>query len=98
MIDLSQMARKKSHDYLSGKAFYDDPILATDAPHQERDMPELPEEEKQIFAALSSMEMGVDQLIETTGLPAASVTTNLLKLEMKRLVRPMPGFRYVRRD
>ena len=76
----------------------DDPIPATDTPHQERDMPELPEDEKQIFAALGSMEMGVDQLIETTGLPAASVTTNLLKLEMKRLVRPMPGFRYVRRD
>lgn len=62
------------------------------------DLPELPAEEQQIFDALGTMESGIDQIIEATGLPAATVSANLLKLEMKRLVRPMPGFRYLRRD
>ncbi len=50
-----------------------------------------------VFKALGENESGVDRLIETTGLPSQIVTATLMKLEMRRLVRALPGFRYVKR-
>ena len=60
-------------------------------------LPELPPEEQTILDALGDTESGIDRLIEATGLPAPTVTATLLKLEMKRLVRALPGFRYMKR-
>ncbi len=61
------------------------------------DIPELPEEEAAVFAAVTTDESAVDRIIERSGLPAHVVTANLMKLEMRRLVRAFPGFRYARR-
>lgn len=61
------------------------------------DTPELPPEERAVLDALGEGESGIDRLIESTGLPAPTVTATLLKLEMKRLVLALPGFRYTRR-
>jgi len=61
------------------------------------EIPELPEEEAAVFAAVSGDESPVDHIIERSGLPAHVVTANLMKLEMRRLVRVFPGFRYARR-
>jgi DNA processing protein len=58
---------------------------------------ELPEEEAAVFQAVSTDESTVDLIIERCGLPAHVVTANLMKLEMRRLVRVFPGFRYARR-
>ncbi len=60
-------------------------------------MPELPEEEAAVFAVLTSEELPVDRIIERSGLPAHVVTATLMKLEMRRLVRAFPGFRFARR-
>lgn len=59
--------------------------------------PELPAEEAAVFAAVTSDETAVDRIIERCGLPAHVVTATLMKLEMRRLVRAYPGFRYARR-
>ncbi|MEX1049711.1 MAG: DNA-processing protein DprA [Akkermansiaceae bacterium] len=61
------------------------------------DIPELPEEEAAVFAAVTRDESPVDLIIERSGLPAHVVTANLMKLEMRRLVRAFPGFRYAKR-
>lgn len=61
------------------------------------EIPELPEEEAAVFAAVTSDESPVDRIIERCGLPAHVVSGNLMKLEMRRLVRAFPGFRYARR-
>ena len=61
------------------------------------DIPELPEEEAAVFAAVTTDESPVDLIIERCGLPAHTVTATLMKLEMRRLVRAYPGFRYARR-
>ena len=58
---------------------------------------DLPADEAAVLAACSSEELPVDRIIETTGLPAQTVTANLMKLEMRGLVRAFPGFRYARR-
>lgn len=61
--------------------------------------PELPEEEAKIYAAMpEGEEMAVDQLIGVTGLPSSAVTAGLFKLELRRLIRPLPGFRFIRRS
>jgi DNA processing protein len=61
------------------------------------ELPALPEEEAAVFAAVTVDESPVDLIIERSGLPAHVVTANLMKLEMRRLVRAFPGFRYARR-
>jgi DNA processing protein len=62
------------------------------------DLPELPEEEAKILAAMpAGEELAIDQLIHHTGLPSSAVTAGLFKLELRRLVRPLPGFRFIRR-
>lgn len=61
--------------------------------------PELPEVEANIYAAMpAGVEMAVDQLIGETGLPSSAVTAGLFKLELRRLIRPLPGFRFIRRS
>ncbi len=59
--------------------------------------PSLNEHEFAIFTHLSDMETPIDRLIELSQLPAGVVTSTLLKLELRQLVRALPGFRYVRR-
>ena len=61
------------------------------------EIPELPEEEATVFEAVTTDESAVDRIIERSGLPAHVVTATLMKLEMRRLVRAFPGFRYARR-
>ena len=51
----------------------------------------LTENEKLIYEALGSEELFIDEMIVRTGLPASTVSVALLTLEMKKLVRQMPG-------
>ncbi len=58
---------------------------------------DLPPEEAAVLAACTRDEQPVDRLIEASGLPPHTVTSNLMKLEMRGLVRAFPGFRYALR-
>jgi len=61
-------------------------------------LPELPPEEAAVLAAMPpGDELAVNTLIEATGLPSSAVTAALFKLELRRLIRPLPGFRFIRR-
>ncbi|MDP4846104.1 MAG: DNA-processing protein DprA [Akkermansiaceae bacterium] len=60
--------------------------------------PELPPEEAAVLDAMEQgSEYAVDSLIQASGLPSSAVTAALFKLELRRLVRPLPGFRFIRR-
>lgn len=60
--------------------------------------PELPPEEAAVLAVMEAgEEYAVDSLIQASGLPSSAVTAALFKLELRRLVRPLPGFRFIRR-
>lgn len=99
----NQLIRDGATLVTSGEEIIDDlgelPFARTSAtPASETEsLPELPEEEARVFAALGEGESGVDRLIESSGLPAPVVTATLMKLEMRKLVRALPGFRYVKR-
>jgi DNA processing protein len=56
----------------------------------------LSEMEEKVMAHLSREETAIDDIIRASGLTTACVSATLLSLEMKRLVRQLPGKLYVR--
>lgn len=57
---------------------------------------QLGKEEQLVYDALSHEPLMVDDVIVSTGLSASTVVASLLSLELRRLVRPLPGQRYLR--
>ncbi len=57
---------------------------------------ELSENEQKAYDTLSNEEIGIDDVIRKSGLPASAVSVALLSLEMKRLVRQLPGKMFIR--
>ena len=56
----------------------------------------LSEMEEKVMAQLGQEETAIDDIIRASGLTTACVSATLLSLEMKRLVRQLPGKLYVR--
>jgi DNA processing protein len=52
---------------------------------------ELNENEKLVYDSLGNEEMAIDEVIRGSGLPSSAVSVALFSLEMKRLVRQLPG-------
>lgn len=53
-------------------------------------------DEEILLKSIDHQEKHVDELIAASGLTPATVNVTLMRLEMKRLIRPLPGRRYVR--
>lgn len=53
-------------------------------------------DEQILFGAMTTEELHIDELTARSGLAPGTVNVNLMRLEMKRLVRALPGRRYVR--
>ena len=57
----------------------------------------LPEKEQEVFDLLKTDdEVNIDEVIRQSGLPSSTVSVALLSLEMKRLVKQLPGKMFVR--
>ncbi len=56
----------------------------------------LSDNEQKAYDALSKEESNIDEVIRRSGLPSSAVSVALLGLEMKRLVRQLPGKMFVR--
>ena len=79
--------------------------ILDDLPLVFRDKPELPPsvsavdltpEQQKILAAIGADETPLESVIATSGLTAAAVSSTLLGLEIRRLVKQLPGKRYVK--
>src|SRR5438477_6469886 len=57
---------------------------------------ELSENEQKVFVTLDHEEIGIDDIIRKSGLPTSAVSVALLSLEMKRLVKQLPGKVFVK--
>jgi len=57
---------------------------------------ELSENEQKVFDALDHEETGIDDVIRKSGLPSSAVSVALLSLEMKRVIRQLPGKVFVK--
>jgi DNA processing protein len=56
----------------------------------------LSDNEQKAYDALGEEELSTDDVIRRSGLPSSAVSVALLGLEMKRLVRQLPGKMFVR--
>ena len=56
----------------------------------------LSENEQKVYDALSNEESSIDEVIRRSGLPSSAVSVVLLGLEMKRVVKQLPGKLFVR--
>jgi DNA processing protein len=57
---------------------------------------ELSTNEQKVYDALNNQELTIDEVIRNSGLPASATSVALLGLEMKRLVRQLPGKLFLR--
>ncbi len=57
---------------------------------------ELSANEQSVYATLDHEEISIDEVIRKSGLPPSAVSVALLSLEMKRLLRQLPGKMFVR--
>jgi DNA processing protein len=57
---------------------------------------ELSANEQKVYDTVSNEESAIDEVIRNSGLPASAVSVALLGLEMKRLIRQLPGKVFVR--
>jgi DNA processing protein len=53
-------------------------------------------DEEKVYAAIERDETPIDLITQMTGLPSGTVSSTLLRLEMKKLVRQLPGKVFVR--
>ena len=57
---------------------------------------ELGDNEQKVYDALNTDESSIDEVIRRSGLPSSAVSVALLGLEMKRVVKQLPGKLFVR--
>lgn len=75
------------------------PLSSRPAPPSEPDpLPELSAPETRLLAHLDRDERQIDEIITASGLPAAEVSALLLQLEMKKVVKQLPGSYFLRQD
>jgi DNA processing protein len=61
-----------------------------------RPLPQLSVEERRIYDAIEATETSIDDIAAKTELPSATVSSTLLRLELKRLVKQLPGKYFVK--
>jgi DNA processing protein len=61
-----------------------------------RPLPELSEDERRVYDAINPTETPIDRIASTCELPSATVSSVLLRLELKRLVKQLPGKYFVK--
>jgi len=59
---------------------------------------ELSENEQKVYDALDDEERSIDEIIRKSSLPSSAVSVALLSLEMKRVVKQLPGKLFVRNN
>jgi DNA processing protein len=74
-------------------------LLPETKPSQEaaaRPLPPLSDEERRVYDAIEAAETSIDDIAAKSELPSATVSSTLLQLELKRLVKQLPGKYFVK--
>src|SRR4051812_30174748 len=61
-----------------------------------RPLPPLSDEERRVFGAIDATETSIDDIAARSELPSSAVSSTLLQLELKRLVKQLPGKYFVK--
>ena len=59
-------------------------------------LPELTSEERLVYDAINAAETPIDQIAANSNLPSGTVSSTLLRLELKHLVKQLPGKHFVK--
>ena len=62
----------------------------------ERPLPTLSEDERKVYDAIRPTETSIDDIATSAHLPSGTVSSTLLRLELKRLVKQLPGKYFVK--
>lgn len=65
-------------------------------PSAARPLPEMSDDERRVYAAINPTETPIDHISTTADLPSATVSSILLRLELKHLVKQLPGKYFVK--
>lgn len=72
------------------------PETAPSAAAAERPLPTLTTEERRVYDAIEATETSIDDIATNSDLPSSTVSSTLLRLELKRLVKQLPGKYFVK--
>jgi DNA processing protein len=72
------------------------PDTAPSADAAVRPVPELSTDERRVYDAIESAETPIDRIASKCDLPTGTVSSTLLRLELKRLVKQLPGKYFVK--
>jgi DNA processing protein len=61
-----------------------------------RPLPDLSEEERRVYESIRETETSIDDIATEAGLPSGTVSSTLLRLELKKLVKQLPGKYFVK--
>ncbi|MDQ6654582.1 MAG: DNA-processing protein DprA [Verrucomicrobiota bacterium] len=61
-----------------------------------RPLPALTDDERRVYDAIETSETSIDDIATKSDLPSGSVSSTLLRLELKRLVKQLPGKHFVK--
>src|SRR3954452_7139337 len=61
-----------------------------------RPLPELSTDERRVYDAIEAAETPIDRIVTKCDLPTGTVSSTLLRLELKRLVKQLPGKYFVK--
>src|SRR5215210_846168 len=61
-----------------------------------RPLPELSDEERRVYDAIEASETSIDDIATKSKLPSGAVSSALLRLELKRVVKQLPGKYFVK--
>jgi DNA processing protein len=61
-----------------------------------RPLPALSDDERRVYEAIRETETSIDDIATNSNLPSGSVSSTLLRLELKRLVKQLPGKFFVK--
>ena len=61
-----------------------------------RPLPTLTDDERRVYDAITATETSIDDIATKSNLPSGSVSSTLLRLELKRLVKQLPGKYFVK--
>jgi DNA processing protein len=59
-------------------------------------LPEMSDDERRVYGAIRETETSIDDIATNSDLPSGSVSSTLLRLELKRLVKQLPGKYFVK--
>lgn len=84
----------KAEDILEDMGWADS--LERPAPAKSKELPAMTDSQRKVYTLLNRGELSFDQLASETGLPVPELSVALTMLQMKGLVKPMPGKSYCR--